>query len=378
MDVEVDVVTGAAVPKYTREILSRLPPSIRARPIPSRGYGSTRIATAYRLFHHPREIRRLRRKEAILHVDTQLLAYVLAKSVKPPTLLTCHDLVPFHPEFDDPSYVSRRRAVDRIFYRRLNAGLLRANRIVAVSDFTRKELIGRGVRADTIDVVPMGVDLDAYRPRPEAETKTVLAKYGIPADRPRLLYVGTEHPRKNLAGLFRAFARLQGRTDAVLVKVGSPRAPQHAELERLASSLGITARVVSVESVAEPDMPALYAAAHALVLPSFYEGFGLPPLEAMACGTPVAVSRAASLPELVGEAGMYFDPRDEEDLADALLRILGSEDLRADLARRGRERARAYGWERTIEALVRSYERLAGRENRVSRTKNREGMRDHS
>ena len=115
-----------------------------------------------------------------------------------------------------------------------------------------------------------------------------------------------------------------------------------------------------------------------LVLPSFYEGFGLPPLEAMACGTPVAVSRAASLPELVGEAGMYFDPRDEEDLADALLRILGSEDLRADLARRGRERARAYGWERTIEALVRSYERLAGRENCASHARYREGMRDHS
>jgi alpha-1,3-rhamnosyl/mannosyltransferase len=206
----------------------------------------------------------------------------------------------------------------------------------------------------------MGVDRASYRPRPEAETREVLSRYGIPTGLPGLLYVGTEHPRKNLTGLFRAFARLQSQTDAMLIKVGAPRAPQHAELERLASSLGIAGRVMSVESVSESDMPALYAAAHVLVLPSFYEGFGLPPLEAMACGTPVAVSRATSLPELVGDAGLYFDPRDERDLADALLRLLRSEDLRVELGTRGLERAKAYGWERTIEGLVRSYERLGG------------------
>jgi len=363
---EVDVVTGATVPQYTKAILDRLPPSVSARTILSRGYGTTRMATAYRLFHHPREVRRQRRDGAILHVDTQLLAYVFARSMRPPTLITCHDLAPFHPEFDDPSYVSRHRAVDRFFYRRLNAGLLRATRIVAVSDFTRKELVGRGVPDETIDVVPMGVDRESYRPRSERETKEVLAKYGVPADRPRILYVGTEHPRKNVAGLFRAFARVRGATSAVLVKVGAPRAPQHAELERLASSLGIQDGLVSVVSVSESDMPVLYAAVDVLVLPSLYEGFGLPPLEAMACGTPVAVSGTSSLPEIVADAGVYFNPRDDKDIADKLLQLLRSEDRRTELSKRGLERARAFGWEKTIAALVRTYERLADGENRRS------------
>src|SRR5712691_10807893 len=149
-------------------------------------------------------------------------------------------------------------------------------------------------------------DSTLARPRSARACARISAKYGIPPSRPIVLYVGTEHPRKNLDALLRAFAQVT--SSAVLVKVSVPRHPQHEILERLARSLGVASRVRSLEGVVGEDLPGLYGAADVLVLPSLTEGFGLPPLEAMACGTPVAVSNAGSLPDVVGNAGLLFDP----------------------------------------------------------------------
>ncbi len=176
-----------------------------------------------------------------------------------------------------------------------------------------------------------------------------------------MLYVGTEHPRKNLPALFRAFRELVETSDAVLVKVGRARHPQREELERLAASLGIRERVLFVDHVDEDDLPLLYGTADVTVLPSLHEGFGLPPLEAMACGTPVAVSRVSSLPEVVGDAGVYFDPREESTIADALLRLLDDPELREELRARGLAHAAQFPWERTVAGVVASYDKAVAR-----------------
>jgi len=353
MPVAVDVVTGPSPPSYTLEIVRRLPPEANPVILPAKGYGASAIGIAYRLADHPMRVRRSRRAGAILHVDSQLLAYVLAARMAPPKVLTVYDIVPFQPEYDDPSYVSRRGLLNGLFYQRLARGLRAADRIIAVSDYTRGELLRMGLDASRIDVIPMGVDLKVFRPRTPEDCRAVRAKYGIPDGPPVVLYVGTEHPRKNLPRLFRAFAGLG--VPAILVTVGAPRHPQRDELERLARSLGIAARVKSVEWVASEDLPGLYGAAAVLVLPSLTEGFGLPPLEAMACNTPVAVSNTGSLPDVVGDAGVLFDPRDEAGMAESIRRVLADSSLRDELRARGRSRAANFPWEATVHGVLRTY-----------------------
>ncbi len=157
---------------------------------------------------------------------------------------------------------------------------------MADSNHTRDDLIRIGCNSSQINVVHMGVDLNTYRPRQGWDPTSILRKYCIPSSRPIVLFVGSEHPRKNIPGLFRAFPQIQRESGAVLVKVGEPRQPQRQSLLELARSLGIANDVVYIDSVPEEDMPLLYSASDVLVLASFYEGFGLPPLEAMASGTP--------------------------------------------------------------------------------------------
>ena len=357
----VDIVTGPSAPKYTLEVFRRLPANIDRQLLTARAYGATQRAIAYRLVHHPVQTWSRRRRGAILHVDSQLLGYLFAFPLRSPRVLTCHDLVPFVPEFDDPSYVSRSRPLERAYYTFLARGLRRANRVIAVSEYVRGELLRFGCEASRLDVVHNGVDLDAYRPRERAECTPVLRRYGVPGGRSVVLFVGTEHPRKNLPILLRAFARIARTRSAVLLKVGSARHPQREQLESLAATLGIADRVSFVNRVAEADLPLLYGASDVLVLASSNEGFGLPPLEAMACGTAVVVSHATSLPEVVGDAGVYVDPGSEEELADAIARVLEDGQLREDLRARGRARALNFSWDRTVAGVVRTYERALAR-----------------
>ncbi len=203
----------------------------------------------------------------------------------------------------------------------------------------------------------MGVNLERFRLRKDADCRPVRAKYGIPAAKRLILFVGTEHPRKNLPLLFDAFARLESRQDIVLVKVGPPRQPQRSELLRLVSALNLDGNVLFLDRVAEEDLPLLYGTSEILVLPSLNEGFGLPPLEAMACGTPVAVSRVTALPEVVGDAGIYFDPLSIESVVDALRRLVFEDGLREEMRARGLVQAAKFPSERTVAGLLKTYEK---------------------
>lgn len=355
----VDIVAGGQPASYSLETFRRLRDVADIRILISKGYASGALGTVYRLLDLPLRVAISRRRDAILHVDGQLLAHVLAWPSRGRTVLTCYDIIPLLPQYDDPSYVSRDRPVDSAYYRLLARGIRRANRVIAVSEHVRRDLVHLGVVDASIDVVPMGVNRQVFRPRGPTETRAVRAMYHIPSQRPFILFVGSEHPRKNMEGLLRAFARLS--EEVVLVKVGAPRYPQRVRYKRLATELGVRDRVLFIDEVAEDDLARLYASASGLVLPSFYEGFGLPPLEAMACGTPVAVSETTSLPEVVGDAGLYFDPHSDEQIEEALRALLTDEPTRKVLRDKGLERSAQFPWERTVEGILRTYERVQPR-----------------
>jgi len=173
------------------------------------------------------------------------------------------------------------------------------------------------------------------------------------------LFVGDSRPRKNLEGLLRALTILDMKgLDTNLVVVGIDERHGRA-YKRILGGNRTSQRVTFIGRVPDADMPAIYAAAEALVFPSFYEGFGFPPLEAFGCGTPVVCANTSSLPEVVSNAALAVDPRDPRKLAEAVGVILTDEKLRTELRERGFERAKVFTWHRSAIQTVRIYNRLA-------------------
>jgi glycosyltransferase involved in cell wall biosynthesis len=174
-----------------------------------------------------------------------------------------------------------------------------------------------------------------------------------------VLSLSARRPHKNVMRLLDALAAIPPERRPVLVVPGYPT-PYEAQLRARADALGVEADVVWPAWLAGPDLEGLYALAEVAVFPSLYEGFGLPVLEAMARGVPVACSDRSSLPEVAGDAALLFDPEDATAIRSALERLLGDDDERARLAARGRARAARFSWERTAELTAASYERALG------------------
>jgi glycosyltransferase involved in cell wall biosynthesis len=205
--------------------------------------------------------------------------------------------------------------------------------------------------------VPEGVSA-RFAPveRPEA-IAALRARYGL--ERPYLLHVGRLDPGKNLRTLLAALAELRdGGAPHDLVLAGPP-GWKNEGFFRLLRELDLEGRVRLLGYVPDADLPALYTAADVFVFPSLYEGFGLPPLEAMACGTPVVASSRSAMPEVLGDAAVLVDPRDARALAGAVRRVLDDGPLRSGLRQAGLRRAEAYSWEAAARATVRVYGRAA-------------------
>jgi len=259
-----------------------------------------------------------------------------------PYVVTVHDLMR-HRDWRErrrrTPLIHRPNLRDRLHLRLDAAGLRRADALVAVSEHTRRELVELlGIPVTRVTVVPEGVDCDAFRPVPERLL-----------EEPYILYVGSEQPRKNLDTLFRAFARLRaGFPDLKLVKVGAAggcEAPFRRVTLKRAEAAGVLPDVVIAGEVSQDELLAWYSGARCLALPSRHEGFGLPPLEAMACGCPTVLSTGGALPEVVGDAGLVYGPPDDvAALADALRRVVSRPDERARLSLAGLQRARAMSW----------------------------------
>lgn len=273
----------------------------------------------------------------------------------PPVVVTIHDLIPLKfPEFTPRAKKTRFNFIFRLILRR---SVHRASRVIAVSRHTRDDLISLlGLEEEKIRVVYNGVDR-TYRRLEAGKVQALLAeKFQITA--PYFLFVGRFDPYKNVTGLIRALADFSGPEDNPLhlVIAGSPD-PRYPEAGKLVKSLGVSDRVHFLEKVDEEELLYLYNGALALVLPSLYEGFGLPPLEAMACGTPVICSNRGSLPEVVGEAALLVEPEVDE-IAAGLERIWKDEQLRAELRRRGLQRAASFSWEKTAAETLNVYKEV--------------------
>lgn len=279
---------------------------------------------------------------------------------KTPLVVAFHDATAeHHPKQIFPNFRSR------VFWGiKSRLAFRQADRLVTVSEDARHQIAAAfACKADGISVISEGPD-PIFRPLDdEAELERVRARYELPSAEPLILYVGGISPHKNLQGLLRALAGVSGRWHAVLVgdHQGDSFWGCYEELVRLVGELELEGRVSFTGYVPDADLVKLYNAAALLVLPSFSEGFGLPVIEAMACGLPVAASARNSLPEVIGGAGLLFDPLVSAEMTSAIAGLLCDADLRENLRRRGLERARHYSWERGAERMMEILESVARR-----------------
>lgn len=258
-------------------------------------------------------------------------------------VVTCHDIS----QLDDPGSLRRTFAS---WYQFLLPRLYpRAAAIIAISDFTRQRII-EVLRIDPakIHVIPHGVG-EAFSPRPPDECAAIREQFGLPER--FVLTLGSLQPRKNLARLVEAWQRLPAGTRdgcalAIAGEAGAGQVFKTLALPELPPDIRLLGRVP------DESLPALMSAATVFAHPSFYEGFGLPPLEAMACETPVIAGNRTSLPEVVGDAGILFDPFDVEAIAAALASLLDDEERARRLAVAGRTRASAFTWQRTAGEVL--------------------------
>jgi glycosyltransferase involved in cell wall biosynthesis len=231
-----------------------------------------------------------------------------------------------------------------------------ADRLIAISEAARHDLVETlGLDGNKIDVAPLGVRLPSGSAA--GETGALRARLEL-GDAPVVLCVAQKRPYKNLAALIRALPDLRAE-GPILVLPGAPT-EHELELRQLAVELGVSERIRFLDWVSDADLEALYGSATCFVLPSLVEGFGLPVLEAMARGVPVACSDRPALPEVAGEAAVLFDPADQKAVTEAIRRLLREEDLRTELAERGRERARLFSWRQTAEKTLATYRRAIG------------------
>ena len=269
-----------------------------------------------------------------------------------PTVLTIHDLSFIHYPETHPK--ARLWYLDKYFYSRLNW----VSQFITVSVVIQKEMMKYlSIPQSSITVIPLGVS-NQFRPHPERDSICSLKKYGL-TPQSFLLYVGAIEPRKNLSVLLRAYAALPSsvRKEKPLVLAGGSGWLME-ELDEQIQKLKIHSTVLKLGYVPTEDLPALYSGAVAFIYPSLYEGFGLPPLEAMACGTPVIISNAPALQEVTGKAAIQLDPYDVEGLTEAIHLVISSPEVRESMRKSDLERARCFSWEKTAAQTLKVYQQV--------------------
>ena len=238
------------------------------------------------------------------------------------------------------------------FWRKIH----RADRIIVISDFIRSEAIQRyGLPPEKLTTIPLGVDPEIYRVYDPQGLGPIREKYRLPES--FILFVGSLEPRKNLERLLLAYQNLDEstRNEVKLVLVGF----KGWENKKLVSSIReMKSDVFYLGYAPEEDLGKIYNLARLFIYPSLYEGFGLPPLEAMACGCPVVVSNAASLPEVCGEAAYYVDPQDPNSISEGIAQVLRDDRLRHALVQKGTDRASSFTWEKSAREHLRVFEEM--------------------
>jgi glycosyltransferase involved in cell wall biosynthesis len=274
--------------------------------------------------------------------------------MRQPRIVTCHDLIPLVLAKDYLAPVPGARALQWL---RDFARYRTARRVIAISDATRRDLISYlGLAPDRVDVVHSGVDHDRFSATPApGERERMVFQLGF--DAPFLLCLGASDLRKNLPLLVRSYGRSGVAKDAKLVFAGPISPRQRQRLEQAISASGVQGRVLVLGYIEDSLLVALFRHCLAYVFPSSYEGFGLPILEAMACGAPTLTSTLSALGEVAGEAALTVSSLDEETLAAGIARIVSDDALRSSLRERGLAHVKAFTWARCARQTLACYER---------------------
>ncbi|WP_420631591.1 glycosyltransferase family 4 protein [Candidatus Leptofilum sp.] len=321
-------------------------------PLPEADKNVMRVATAVSPFslaqqwQIPHLLRQM--KATVYHSAYYLMPY------RPgvPTLLTLYDLIP--EQF--PQLVSLRA---RLFTRLATWLSLRAgSHFLAISEATRQLfLASRKIDYAKISVVPLAAD-DRFEPQPETAVATLRQKLNLPER--FVLYLGSNKPHKNLARLIAAWkVATQTRQDAPPLIIAGAWDARYGDVKTAVAEQNLTHQIKFIGRIDDADLPALYSGATLFVFPSLVEGFGLPVLEAMACGTAVACGNASSLPEVGGDAVAYFDPTNIQQMAAVLQKLAQNEEQLAELAQKGLVQAAKFSWEKTAASTLTQYRKLA-------------------
>ena len=265
-------------------------------------------------------------------------------------VVTIHDVIPY-------LYPETSTRLDRLIYRRwLPLAVQRVDAIITVSEQSRADIVRHlRVGPEMVTTIPLAAGR-GFRPLAEPETRPALQRYGI--DFPYILYVGSIEARKNLVRLLEAYARLRAWSQRWRLVIVGPRRGNSSPVFSAVRRLGLEPHIHFTGHVEEADLPALYNGAELFVFPSLYEGFGLPVLEAMSCGTPVVTSNTSSLPEVAGDAAILVEPFDPEAIAGGMRQVLEDPALAASLRSRALARAGRFTWEQTARQTIAVYERV--------------------
>ncbi len=283
----------------------------------------------------------------IKHITSQELAFLLNSVKLEKCIVTCYDLIPW----------VYNNEISGIWKENMK-GLKKADIIITISKFSRDEIVKYlNYPEDRIEIVYPAVDHAVYY---EKRDKSILRKYNIKNTDKIVLYVGSETPRQNVEVLIEAFSTLKNKIPNIkLIKVGESQSyGARRKILTLIRDLDLEDDVIFPGYVPEEELPLWYNAADVLVYPCDYAGFGLPPLEAMACGTPVITSNTSSLPEVVGEAGIMIDPKDSELMADKMHEILKNKTLWNEMKNRGLKRSKMFQWDDAADKTYQIYESI--------------------
>jgi len=275
------------------------------------------------------EIKKVSKNSLIFHTIPETFFLTRMKEV-----IVVHDIIP----------LLFREMSPRVFYYYryvLPKVMRKACHIIAVSYSTKNDLVKHyEVKEEKISVVHSGIDPPRFSNRE------------LPVEGPFVLFVGAFRPGKNVERLFKAFSLIKDRIAEKLVLAGSGFSEFEQKLRKLACELGIKDRVNFLGYLKEDSISFLYRRCNLFVFPSLYEGFGFPVLEAMAAGAPVIATNVSSVPEIAGDAALFFNPRSPEDIAEKMLKVLSSESLKEELRRKGKERAKLFRWEKTASKVL--------------------------
>lgn len=279
--------------------------------------------------------------------------YLMPYRVKIPVVFTCHDLIPIvYPKY----FSTLQRAIYRLAHL---VAINISSYVIAISESTKSDLMRFfSVDERKISVIPLAAD-STFKPQSTDTVESVQAQYGLP--RRYCLYVGTNKPHKNLLRLLNAWKQLyvNKALEGHSLVIAGQWDSRYPEAKEFSSSAGLNDYVIFTGGVREEHLPALYSGATVFVQPSLYEGFGLPIIEAMSCGIPVACSNTSSLPEVAGDAAMFFDPKDPQSIAFTIGEIIADVGKYENLKAKSIRQASRFSWQQTASETIETYHKAS-------------------